>query len=164
MWVGCSYWCADSSPGPRLLLGHFMLPQCSLYWSSSGLCRGRMAWWADSSLVTSARFVNCSVLSLSVSGAVLFPQHLQVFEVISFTQAMCIFSVLSLKYKAEWGQGLCFPSLSSCQQCQDRPWYKSSDQYKIIDYVSEWMRVILPDVMSIAVVINIRKHLFKEYL
>ena len=123
-------------------------------------------WHGDLTTLSSLQhtFVNCSVLSLSVSGTVLFPQHVLVFEVTLFTQAMCVFSLLSLKCKTAWGQGLCFPSLSSCPHCRDRPWHKSSDQYKIIDYVSEWMRVILPDVMSIVVIINIRTHLFKDYL
>lgn len=125
------------------------------YWSL--YMQGGLMSWPPSP----CSLVNCPALSFPISlFKCIFFHSTYWYSKWSYSLRLCLFPLPSLKCKTAWGQRPCFLVHHSITSAKTGSGTKLSDQYKIIYHVNKWTRVIVPDIMSIVIVINVTKYLF----
>lgn len=119
------------------------------------------AGWPDELTTLSVLFskLSCSVISNLIIQMYFFHSTYW-YSKWSYSLRLCLFPLPSLKCKTAWGQRPCFLVHHSITSAKTGSGTKLSDQYKIIYHVNKWTRVIVPDIMSIVIVINVTKYLF----
>lgn len=158
MWIGCSYWCADSSPGHQTSpVGTFHVATVfSVLELQYGLCRGRDG-LVKLTLLSLQHALWCSSYHFLSQEPCFSHRAPQVFGDLIHSR-LCAFSLSPHKTKLNKGQGCVFPLYHPVNSAETDHG-TLSDQYKIIDYVGV-NGVILLMSCPIVVIINI-KHLLK---